>query len=165
MNSDCRYMKIIYMHCGEETNIRDPRSYEHYWASSWNNTWKKIHRLGPQIGSTDWVHRLGPNKPSKWWKMIVDIWKSYIYMHIYIYRGPPPLGHPPPPPSSHTDQAVTMNITWSPIKLCTILMIPPCLHSIFGSISVPGKLPTYPSPSPTLTLTRCQLNVVELGEG
>ena len=35
-------MKIIYVHCGEETNIRDPRSYEHYWTSSWNKTWKKI---------------------------------------------------------------------------------------------------------------------------
>ena len=30
MNNDCRYMKIIYVHCGEETIIRDPRSYEHY---------------------------------------------------------------------------------------------------------------------------------------
>ena len=30
MNNDCRYIKIIYMQCGEETNIRDPRSYEHY---------------------------------------------------------------------------------------------------------------------------------------
>ena len=29
--NDCRYMKIIYMHNGEETNIRDPRSYEQYW--------------------------------------------------------------------------------------------------------------------------------------
>ena len=35
MNNDCRYMKIIYVHCGEETNIRDPRSYKHYWTSSW----------------------------------------------------------------------------------------------------------------------------------
>ena len=33
MNNDCRYMKIIYVHCGEETNIRDPRSYEHYWTN------------------------------------------------------------------------------------------------------------------------------------
>ena len=24
------------------------------------------------------VNRLGPNKPSKWWIMIVDIWKSHI---------------------------------------------------------------------------------------
>ena len=23
-------MKIMYVHCGEETNIRDPRSYEQY---------------------------------------------------------------------------------------------------------------------------------------
>ena len=33
------------------------------------------------------------------------------------------------------------------------------------SISVPGQLPTYPSPNPTLTLTCYQLTVVELGEG
>ena len=33
-----------------------------------------------------------------------------------------------------------------------------------GSISVSGKLPTYPSPNPT-TLTCCQLTVVGLGEG
>ena len=26
-------MKITYVHCGEETNIRDPRSYQHYWTS------------------------------------------------------------------------------------------------------------------------------------
>ena len=37
--------------------------------------------------------------------------------------------------------------------------------TIIGSISVPGQLPTYPSPNPTLTLTCCQLTVVELGEG
>ena len=35
-SNDCRYMKITYVHCGEETNIRDPRSYEHCWTSSWN---------------------------------------------------------------------------------------------------------------------------------
>ena len=38
-------------------------------------------------------------------------------------------------------------------------------YTVFGSISVSGQLPTYPSPSPTLTLTCCQLTVVELGEG
>ena len=32
-------------------------------------------------------------------------------------------------------------------------------------MSVAGQLPTYPSPNPTLTLTCCQLTVVELGEG
>ena len=37
--------------------------------------------------------------------------------------------------------------------------------SLSGSISVSGQLPTYPSPNPTLTLTCCQLTVVELGEG
>ena len=25
----------------EETNIGDPRSYEHYWTSGWNKAWKK----------------------------------------------------------------------------------------------------------------------------
>ena len=34
----------------------------------------------------------------------------------------------------------------------------------FRSISVCGQLPTYPSLNPTLTLTCCQLTVVELGE-
>ena len=34
-----------------------------------------------------------------------------------------------------------------------------------GSISVSGQLPNYPSPNATLTLTCCQLIVVELGEG
>ena len=45
MNSDWKYVKIIYVHCGEETNISDPRSYEHYWTSSWNKTWKKLIKL------------------------------------------------------------------------------------------------------------------------
>ena len=68
---------------------------------------KKIHRLGPQIGSTDWVHRLGPQIGSTDWSQINNDYRymKIIYMHIYIYRGPPP------PTSSHTDQAVTMNIT------------------------------------------------------
>ena len=35
----------------------------------------------------------------------------------------------------------------------------------FGSISVSGQLPTYPSLNPTLTLIYYQLTVVELGEG
>ena len=30
-NNDCRSMKIIiYLHCGKETNTRDPRNYKHY---------------------------------------------------------------------------------------------------------------------------------------
>ena len=39
------------------------------------------------------------------------------------------------------------------------------VQQILGSISVSGQLPTFPSPNPTLTLTCCQLTVVELGEG
>ena len=38
-------------------------------------------------------------------------------------------------------------------------------HSLPGSISVSGQLPTYLSPNPTLTLTFYQLTVVGLGEG
>ena len=30
MNNDCKYMKIIYVHCGEKMNVGDPRSYKHY---------------------------------------------------------------------------------------------------------------------------------------
>ena len=33
--------KIIFVQCGEETNINDPRSYEHC-SSSWNKTGTKI---------------------------------------------------------------------------------------------------------------------------
>ena len=39
------------------------------------------------------------------------------------------------------------------------------MKSIFGSTSVFGQLPTYPSPNPTLTLTCYQLTVLGLGEG
>ena len=39
------------------------------------------------------------------------------------------------------------------------------VKSIFGSTSVSGQLPTYPSPNPTLTLTCYQLTVLGLGEG
>ena len=28
-SNDCKHMKIIYVHCGEETNLSDPRSYEY----------------------------------------------------------------------------------------------------------------------------------------
>ena len=38
-------------------------------------------------------------------------------------------------------------------------------YGFHGSISVSGQHPTYPSPNPTLTLTGCQLTVVDLGEG
>ena len=34
--------KFMSVHCGEETDIGDPRSYEHYWTNSWNKTQKKI---------------------------------------------------------------------------------------------------------------------------
>ena len=47
-------------------DISDPRSYEHYWTSSWNKTWKKIQaRTGfepmtsaiPMQRSTNWANK------------------------------------------------------------------------------------------------------------
>ena len=52
-SNDCKYMKIIYVHCGEETNLSDPRSYEYYRTSSWNKNWKKIQaRTGFELCDT-----------------------------------------------------------------------------------------------------------------
>ena len=48
-------------------------------------------------------------------------------------------------------------------KNSTFLMLLKKKHDV--TISVSGQLPTYPSPNPVLTLTWCQLTVVELGEG
>ena len=84
--------KIIFVHCGEETNINDPRSYEHYCTSSWNKTWNKIQtRTGfepmtsatPVQRSVNWANELtgsmlGPNKPSKWWIM------TYLFFIYFI---------------------------------------------------------------------------------
>ena len=40
---DCKYMKIIYVHCRWRNEYRsDPRSNEHYWTSSWTKAWKKF---------------------------------------------------------------------------------------------------------------------------
>ena len=59
--------KIIFAHCGEETNINDPRIYEHYCTSSWNKAQKKIQaRTGfePMTSttqvqrSTNWANEL-----------------------------------------------------------------------------------------------------------
>ena len=52
-------------------DINDPRSYEHYWTSSWNEAWKKIQaRTGfepmtsaiPVQRYTNWA-----NKPTGSW--------------------------------------------------------------------------------------------------
>ena len=44
MFDDWKYLKIIYVHCGavKKWDISDPRSYEHYWTSKLNETWKKF---------------------------------------------------------------------------------------------------------------------------
>ena len=43
-------MKIIYVYCGEETNIKDPRSYEHYWTS----IWKFVNTLLSSLIRSNW---------------------------------------------------------------------------------------------------------------
>ena len=45
-------------------DISDPRSYEHYWTSSWNESWKKIqaHTRFEPMTSTNWA-----NKPTGSW--------------------------------------------------------------------------------------------------
>ena len=59
----------------KSTNIRDPRSYEHYWASIWNKTWKRKKIQGrtafepmiyaiPAQRSTSWA-----NKPTGNWSI------------------------------------------------------------------------------------------------
>ena len=45
-------------------DISDPCSYEHYWTSSWNESWKKIqaHTTFEPMTSTNWA-----NKPTGSW--------------------------------------------------------------------------------------------------
>ena len=55
MNYDCKYMKIMYVHCGWRNEYRsDPRSYEHYWTSSWNKAWKIWSSTAP-VSQTSWI--------------------------------------------------------------------------------------------------------------
>ena len=59
----------------EETNIGDPRSYEHYWSSSWNKAWKKklsvtsLDRLCMLLESSDYFYRVDPVKNEASMKM------------------------------------------------------------------------------------------------
>ena len=34
-------MEIIYVHCEKKWDMSNPDSYEHYWTSGWNESWKK----------------------------------------------------------------------------------------------------------------------------
>ena len=47
-------MKIIYVHCSEETNLRDPRTYEHYWTSTGFET---MTSAIPMQRSTNWANK------------------------------------------------------------------------------------------------------------
>ena len=76
-------------------DISDPRSYEYFWTSSWNETWKKnsdlyriwthdlcntsavLYQLSKQA-NWELVIMLDPNKPSKWRIITGNIWKSHV---------------------------------------------------------------------------------------
>ena len=78
--------KSYNVHSGEETNIRDPRSYEHYSGTCGIvNTWPAIPALYQLSWQANWelVIMLGPNKPSKWWITIIDDcrYMKIIYAH------------------------------------------------------------------------------------
>ena len=82
--------KIIFVQCGEETNINDPRSYEHYCTSSWNKTWKKIQaRTGfepmtsatPVQRSINWANEL----TGSWSKSTILWWiMTYLFFIYFI---------------------------------------------------------------------------------
>ena len=83
VNNDCKYMKIIYVHCGEETNISDPRSYEHYWTSSWNKTWKKFR---PARDLNPWPPRTGLNVSLLVQAARIAHIRFLTAMHIYDFN-------------------------------------------------------------------------------
>ena len=77
------YVKII---CTvvEETNINDPRSYEHYPTSSWNKAWKKL------ISSCS-VNTISKRAVIRITKIITEeitIWSNTKFkeLTIWIYR-------------------------------------------------------------------------------
>ena len=47
-------MEIIYVHCETKWDMSDPDSYEHYWTSGWNESWKKKNAGLYEI----WIHDL-----------------------------------------------------------------------------------------------------------
>ena len=67
-------MKIIHVHCGEETNVRDPRNYEHYWTASWNKTWENSCPYGI------WTHDLCDTLED-----LLHYYVSYIFTAVHIY--------------------------------------------------------------------------------
>ena len=68
-NNNCKYMKIIYVHCGWRNEYRsDPHSYKHYWISSWNKAWKKFR---PVQDLNPWPHRYRKKKSFlRWWSIL-----------------------------------------------------------------------------------------------
>ena len=82
--------KIIFVHCGEETNINDPRSYEHYCTSSWNKTWKKIQaRTGfePMTSATPVQRSINwANEPTgSWSKSTIQVVNNDLLVFHLFY--------------------------------------------------------------------------------
>ena len=97
-NTDCKYMKIMYVHCGEETNISDPRIYERYWTSSWNETWKKFRPLRTH-DLCDTGAALYQLSQQANWELVIMLDRLYSFLHhsahvwfSYIYNHYSPLG-------------------------------------------------------------------------
>ena len=75
---------------------------------------------------------------------------------------------PPPPPHSSFSALplqLSHNNSIGNALLAFVLYSRRLLRSLFGPLYVSGKLPTYPSPQPTLTLSSHLRQNVGLGEG
>ena len=80
----------------EETNIGDPRSYEHYLTSSWNKAWKKklsvtsLDRLCMLLESSDYFYRVDPVKNEASMKMksiFVIIYEITRDLGIHLWKA------------------------------------------------------------------------------
>ena len=75
----------MYVHYGEETNIRDPRSYKHYWTNSWNNTWKNFRRVRDL---NPWIERQLYTMEDKWYLYMLTkesekIWNVHVALNSW----------------------------------------------------------------------------------
>ena len=73
-------------------NSGDPRSYEHYWTSSWNKAWKKIQaRRGFEPMTFAILVQRSINgiaevmSSNRFFNRSAHIWFSYIYSHYSMY--------------------------------------------------------------------------------
>ena len=93
----------------------------------------------------------------------VTVIVKYIRKSVFWHQTPPQFlfrgaMHPPPLPTA------LLPVHYHLKRLCLSFLV--CfVHIVFRSIYVSGKLPTYPSPKSTLTLTSHLGQNVGLGKG